>query len=269
MSFVTLSLVQPFSLDANGRHTLRIIIAGSLLSLAQAAAAGQVSKPEVIFGRLMEQRLTVLHGDALSSARQSHSRSGWPDSASNDAWCATAVRGAFNDGYRLDDRPPMNTPSLLAFVTVLSTVAGRAESQSGQDPPPARIFVEAFRATDSLSRQAAVQLRTALSARTVPTVLQIVPTDIVDRTKEASRDDSRRPLEWGRVRDFARQLAAQHIVDITVTRDSGMVRILAYVVHPVRTGVPLQMPIVTGRSLDDAVTKLADSLAARNWTIAK
>ena len=71
----------------------------------------------------------------------------------------------------------MNTPHLLAFVALLTTVGGRAQAQPVQVPPPVRIFVEGFRVTDSLSRQAAVQLRTALIARTVGTVLQIVTTE--------------------------------------------------------------------------------------------
>lgn len=163
----------------------------------------------------------------------------------------------------------MNTPHLLAFVTLLSTAAARVQAQSVQPPPPVRIFVEGFRATDSLTRQAVVQLRAALIARTDPTVLQIVPTELVDKIRAAGLDDVGSPLDWGRVREAARQPAAQYIVDVTVTRDSGMVRIVSYVVHPVRTGEPVPMPIVTGRSLDDAVMKLADHLMARNWAIAK
>jgi hypothetical protein len=53
----------------------------------------------------------------------------------------------------------MTTRHSLVFVMLLSAMAVRARAQSVQVPPPVRIFVEAFRVTDSLSRQAAVQLR--------------------------------------------------------------------------------------------------------------
>ena len=169
-------------------------------------------------------------------------------------------------------RRPANatrTAHSLVVVALLSTVTGRAHAQSVQGSPPVRIFVEGFRATDFLSRQAVVRLRAALVARTDPTVLQVITTATIDSTRAASRDDVGSPLSWGRVREFARQLGAQHIIDLSAARDSGTVRIVAYVVHPVRTGEPMPMPVITGRSVDAAVMKLADHLAARNWAIAK
>jgi len=159
----------------------------------------------------------------------------------------------------------MRTSVRVPLIALLSVGAWRAHAQTTQAPGPPRVFVESLRRTDSLSRHAAIQLRAALIARTQPTVLRVVPTDVIDRTKQASVNDSASAWEWDRVRDFARQVAAQHIVDVAASHDSNTFRVIAYIVHPVRTGEPTPLPIFNGRSLNEAVATLADYLATRTW----
>ena len=159
----------------------------------------------------------------------------------------------------------MRTSVRALLIALLSVGAWRAHAQSTQAPSPPRVFVESLRHTDSLSRYAAIQLRAALVARTEPTMLRVVPTDVIDRTKQASVHDSAGPWEWDRVREFARQVAAQHIVDVAADHDFTTFRVISYVVHPVRTGDPAPLPIFDGRSLNEAVAKLADYLATRTW----
>ena len=157
----------------------------------------------------------------------------------------------------------------VALIASLATGSWRAHAQETQAPTPPRMFVESLRQTDSLSGRASIQLRAALTVRVHPTVLHVVPTDVIDRTKKASVDDFGGPWKWDRVRDFARQVAAQHIVDVAAEHDSTTFRIISYLVHPVRTGEPAPLPIFSGRSLDDAFAKLADYLAMRSWASTK
>jgi len=154
---------------------------------------------------------------------------------------------------------------LLACMAVLCASATISEAQSDQSLPAPRVLVESLRVTDSLSREAAIQLRASLAARVKPTVLQVVSTAVFDRTQQARLGGIGRPWDWTSVREFARQVAAEYIVDITAVRDSTMFQVAALVVHPARSGEPIPVPIFARRSLNDAVAKLADHLAAKSW----
>jgi len=157
------------------------------------------------------------------------------------------------------------TRLLLACTAALCASATISEAQSEQSLPASRVLVESLRVTDSLSREAAIQLRAALTARVKPTDLQVVSTEVFDRAQQARLGGVGRPWDWTGVREFARQVAAQYIVDITAVRESTMVKITAFVVHPARSGEPTPVPVFGHRSLNDAVAQLADHLAARSW----
>jgi hypothetical protein len=159
----------------------------------------------------------------------------------------------------------MNARFLLASAVLLWSSATISEAQSERSSPASRVLVESLRVPDSLSREAAIQLRVALTARVRPLVLQVVSTDVVDRTQQARSGGLGRQWDWTGVREFARQVAAQYIVDVTAIRDSTMVQIVAFVVYPARTGAPAPVPTVARQSLNDAVAQLADHLAARRW----
>jgi hypothetical protein len=160
----------------------------------------------------------------------------------------------------------MNARGLLASIAVLTASATVSNAQPTPAQAAPRALVESLRVTDSLSREAAIQLRAALRERVQPTVLQVIPTDVVDRTERASVGVLGRRWEWNGVRDFGRQVGAQYIIDIGAIRDSTTVQITAFVVHPVRTGEPAPMPIFADRTLNGAVAKLAEHLADRSWT---
>src|SRR5262245_21472723 len=96
---------------------------------------------------------------------------------------------------------------LLACTAALCASATMSEAQSDQRLPAPRVLVESLRGTDSLSREAAVQLRAALAARVNPTVLQVVSTEVFDRTQQARVGGLGRPWDWASVREFARQVA--------------------------------------------------------------
>jgi len=159
----------------------------------------------------------------------------------------------------------MKARFLLAYTAVLCASAAISHAQSNPTLPASRVLVESLRVTDSLSREAATQLRAALTARVKPTMLQVVSTEVFDRTRRARLGGLGRQWDWASVREFARQVAAEYIVDITATRDSTMVQLRSFVVYPARTGEPTPVPNVINRSLNDAVAQLADHLAARSW----
>jgi len=157
----------------------------------------------------------------------------------------------------------MHSRFFLTYTAVLCAFATISEAQSDQPTP--RVLVESLRVTDSLSREAAIQLRVALTARLKPTVLQVVSTEVFDRTQQARLGGLGRQWEWTSVRDFAQQVAAQYIVDIRAVGDSTTVQVVAFVVSPARTGEPTPVPIFAHRSLNIAVAQLADHLAAMSW----
>lgn len=179
---------------------------------------------------------------------------------------ALGARRPFGSGRRIMcfDRSARGT-KCLAYTALLCASATISEAQSNQNPPAPRVLIESLRVADSLSREAAIQLRAALAARVKPTVLQVVSTDVFDRTKQARRAGLAGQWDWTSVREFARQVAAQYIVDITVVRDSTMVHVAALVVYPARSGEPTPVPLFAQRSLNDAVAQLADHLATRSW----
>src|SRR5215471_14392480 len=111
------------------------------------------------------------------------------------------------------------TRLLLACTAALCASATISEAQSEQSLPGSRVLVESLRVTDSLSREAAIQLRAALAARVKPTDLQVVSTEVFDRAQQARPGGVGRPWDWTGVREFARQVAAQYIVDITAVRE--------------------------------------------------
>jgi hypothetical protein len=154
---------------------------------------------------------------------------------------------------------------LLACMAALCACATISEAQSDQRLGAPRVLIESLRVTDSLSREAAIQLRAALTARVKPTVLQVVSTEVFDRTQRARAGGLGRQWDWTGVREFARQVEARYILDVTAIRDSTMVQVAALVVHPARSGEPTPVPVFAHRSLNDAVAKLADHLAARSW----
>jgi hypothetical protein len=92
-----------------------------------------------------------------------------------------------------------------------------------------------------------------------------VSTDVFDRTQQAHREGGQRQWDWTGVREFARQVAAQYIIDIAAVRDSTMVQVASLVVYPAGTGEPTPVPVFAHRFLNDAVAQLADYLAARSW----
>jgi len=159
----------------------------------------------------------------------------------------------------------MTPQFLLACMSALCASATISEAQSDQSLPAPRVLIESLRVPDSLSREAAVQLRAALTTRVKPTVLQVVSTEVFDRTQRARVGGLGRQWDWTGVREFARQVAAQYIVDVTAVRESTMVQVSAFVVHPARTGEPTPVAVFAHRSLNGAVAELADHLAARSW----
>jgi hypothetical protein len=153
----------------------------------------------------------------------------------------------------------------LVYAALMCAFATVAEAQSDQSLPAPRVLIESLRNPDSLSREAAIELRAALAARVRPTVLQVVSTDVFDRTLQA-RLGGRGQWDWTGVREFARQVAAQYIVDVAAVRESTMVRVTGFVVHPARSDEPAPVPAFARRLLRDAVAQLADHLAAINWS---
>src|SRR5262245_15634328 len=136
---------------------------------------------------------------------------------------------------------------LMFAAAALCASPPLVEAQSDQRAPAPRVLVESVRVTDSLSREAAVQLRTALRARVNETVLQVVSTEVTDKAQQARRGGLGHAWDWSDVREFSRQVSAQYIIDIAAVRDSTMVRLVAFVVHPPRTGEPEPVPVFTGQ----------------------
>ena len=127
------------------------------------------------------------------------------------------------------------------------------------------LFIEGFRTTDSLSREAASALRvrmTRLSAeRQWP--LHVMTTAEIDAFRSVgSPDDFGGAWPWADVREAAKVYRAYAVVDVIAVRVPAGVRLETSRLHPVPSGTPTRLPDVQAASLAQAVAQLADSLAA-------
>jgi hypothetical protein len=73
-----------------------------------------------------------------------------------------------------------------------------AQSTPSRTP---RVFVEAFRSTDTLGRQAAIELRVALQRQVSPTRLWVLPTKVIEDSRNlGAPDDFGNAWGWNDVR---------------------------------------------------------------------
>jgi hypothetical protein len=127
------------------------------------------------------------------------------------------------------------------------------------------LFIEGFRTTDSLSREAASALRVGMARLSAERrwPLHVMTTAEIDAFRSVgSPDDFGGAWPWTDVREVANVYRAYAVVDVIAVRVPTGVRLEASRLHPVPRGRPTRLPDVYAASLADAIAQLTDRLAA-------
>src|SRR5690348_12689422 len=77
----------------------------------------------------------------------------------------------------------------IGLAATLAAVSGPLIAQTTPAPDTPRLFIEAFRSTDSLGRRIAEQLRVAVQAQIAPTKLWVLPTTFIEGSRDVGAPD--------------------------------------------------------------------------------
>jgi hypothetical protein len=120
-----------------------------------------------------------------------------------------------------------------------------------------RVFVEAFRATDTLGYRAARLLRPELAEQLTDRAF-VVRTRDIDEFLSLSNDPL--PWNWENVREAAKLLRTGIVIDIHAQSTAGQVTLTSYRVLP-RSRAIDTLPPVHASSIDAAIRLLARQIA--------
>ena len=154
---------------------------------------------------------------------------------------------------------------LRATLGMSALVCGIAQLVSAQPPAASapRVFIEGFRANDSLSLQAAVALRVALARRVDSATLRVMSTDEIEAHRASGApDDFGHAWGWADLREASRAYRVQSIVDVVAVRSARGVTLKASRIRPARSGPLVPLRRVHGATLNEAVSALVTHLLA-------
>lgn len=136
-------------------------------------------------------------------------------------------------------------------------------AQANQQPAPT-VFVEGFRAKDTLSREVAASLREALAKSVSPTRLVVLSTAQIDTFRNLGQPDDffGDHWSWSDVKESANYYRATCVVDLLATRASGRITITVARLRAPFKGNPETLEPVSAPTVDSAVAILAQRLAS-------
>jgi hypothetical protein len=147
-------------------------------------------------------------------------------------------------------------------VGLLLTTPYLLGAQPGVAPTTPRLFVEGFRSTDTLTRSAAIAVRSALRSVVSPKKLWIMPTKAIEDLRAAgSPDDFGAPWSWADLREVGKVYPIDAILDLQAVRTPDGIEVSVVRVRPARTGEITSLPSATGRTMTAAAMTLARRLA--------
>ena len=150
--------------------------------------------------------------------------------------------------------------TLVKFAVYLSLAAVLPPDARAQSTR--RVFIEGFRAHDSLSLLAAVALRAELPRHIRVDSVHIMTTTEIDAMRSAGApDDFGGAWSWQDVREAARVYRANAVVDVEARYAASGVRIAATRVPPNGKAPGVALPAVVAGTLQEAVFRLAQQLA--------
>jgi hypothetical protein len=149
----------------------------------------------------------------------------------------------------------------LAFMALLGSAMRPWGVLEAQTVPS--VFIEGFRAHDSLSLRAAAALRAEMP-HYVAGAVRVMTTGEIDTLRSVGEpDDFGGAWNWSLVRFSGRMYGVKAVIDITATRSPAGVSLHAFRLRPRRGDTTaVALPVVTARTLEQAVTSLAKQLAA-------
>jgi hypothetical protein len=147
---------------------------------------------------------------------------------------------------------------ILCVATAIGAPAAHAQSRPV-------LFIEGFLTTDSLTRQAASALRLKMARlgeqRGWP--VHVMTTAEIDAFRDVgSPDDFGGAWPWTDVREVAKVYRAYAVVDVIAVRLKDGVRLESTRLHPVPRGTLTRLADVHAETLEQAIHRLADRLAA-------
>jgi hypothetical protein len=151
-------------------------------------------------------------------------------------------------------------------ISVALVVVSALRTASAQSTP--RVFIEGFRANDSLSLQVAAALRSELPRHISASSFHVLSAAEIDvRRSVGEPDDFGHPWNWADVQRVARAYRANIVLDIVAMRSPAGVSIRVAQLRTAKTDSALALPIVTAQNLDQAVAVIVQRLASDSTSL--
>jgi hypothetical protein len=157
----------------------------------------------------------------------------------------------------------MHSRLRIAAYALLLIAAALGLPRRASAQPTRRVFVEGYRASDSLSRRAAADLRAELIRRMRGDSVHIMTTaEIHAYLAAGAPDDFGQTWSWRDVREVGRLYRATVIVDVAAREVPMGVRIEATRLLLSAADSGIVLPAIAAGTLEEAVALLAKQLAA-------
>ncbi len=153
---------------------------------------------------------------------------------------------------------------LATTVTLCFGVAPQLPAQANQRSAVPKVFIEAFRSTDTVGRKFAVELREALARSVSPVRLVVMSTAEIDAFRSSGEPDDFMggAWPWTDVRMAGRSYRATCVIDLLVTSSRSGVTVAVARLRAPFQGEPETLEPVVAPTIKNAVAVLARRLAS-------